>query len=58
VVDPPEKVQKGFDPQHTAPLAAQLRPVAEAAQTEFVVVSPYFVPRKGGVECLILIHGR
>jgi cardiolipin synthase C len=50
VVDPPDKVQETFDPQHTAPLTAQLRPVADAAQTELVVVSPYFVPGKRGVE--------
>ena len=49
VVDPPDKAQETFDPQRTAPLTAQLRPVADAAQTELVVVSPYFVPGKPGV---------
>jgi putative cardiolipin synthase len=49
VVDPPDKVHKTFDPQHTAPLTAQLRSVVDAAQTELVVVSPYFVPGTQGV---------
>jgi|RhiMetdeSRZDD1v2_1073273.scaffolds.fasta_scaffold1153788_2 hypothetical protein len=30
-------------------LASQLRPIAEAAQIEFVLVSPYFVPGDRGV---------
>jgi putative cardiolipin synthase len=50
VVDPPDKAQEKFDPQRTAPLTSQLRPVVDAAQTELVVVSPYFVPGKQGVE--------
>ena len=33
-------------------MTAQLRPTADAAQTEFVLVSPYFVPRDRGVEWL------
>jgi putative cardiolipin synthase len=49
VADPPEKAQDGFDPQRTERLTAQLRPVADAAQSELVVVSPYFVPGKSGV---------
>jgi putative cardiolipin synthase len=48
VVDPPDKAQEKFDPQRTAPLTSQLRPVVDAAQTELVVVSPYFVPGKQG----------
>jgi cardiolipin synthase C len=52
VVDPPEKVQAGFEARRAEQLTAQLGPTAEAAQTEFVLVSPYFVPRDRGVEWL------
>jgi putative cardiolipin synthase len=51
VVDPPEKAQAGFE-RHAELVKAQLRPVVEAAQTEFVAVSPYFVPQDSGVEWL------
>ena len=50
VVDPPEKVQAGFEARRSEQLTSQLRPAVEAAQTEFVLVSPYFVPRHSGVE--------
>jgi cardiolipin synthase C len=50
VVDPPEKVQAGFEARQSEQLTSQLRPAVEAAQTEFVLVSPYFVPRHSGVE--------
>jgi cardiolipin synthase C len=52
VVDPPEKAQAGFEARRSEQLSAQLRPTADAAQTEFVLVSPYFVPRDRGVEWL------
>jgi putative cardiolipin synthase len=52
VVDPPEKAQAGFEARRSEQLTAQLRPTADAAQTEFVLVSPYFVPRERGVEWL------
>ena len=48
VVDPPEKAQAGFEARRSEQLTAQLRPTADAAQTEFVLVSPYFVPRDRG----------
>lgn len=51
VVDPPEKAQAGFE-RHSELVKAQLRPVVEAGQTEFIAVSPYFVPRDSGVEWL------
>jgi putative cardiolipin synthase len=50
VVDPPEKVQAEFAARRSEQLASQFGPTAEAAQTEFVLVSPYFVPRDRGVE--------
>lgn len=49
VVDPPEKVQAGFEARRSEQLTAQLGPTADAAQTEFVLVSPYFVPRDRGL---------
>jgi putative cardiolipin synthase len=49
-VDPVQKAQPGFDPRRSEQLSAQLRPIAEAAETEFVLVSPYFVPLDRGVE--------
>jgi putative cardiolipin synthase len=52
VADPPEKVEAGFDPRRSEQLTAQLRPAAERARTEFVLVSPYFVPRDRGVAWL------
>jgi putative cardiolipin synthase len=52
VVDPPEKAQAGFEARRSEQLTAQLRPTAEVARTEFVLVSPYFVPRDRGVEWL------
>jgi putative cardiolipin synthase len=51
-VDPPEKAQAGFEARRAEQLSRQLGPTAEAAQTEFVLVSPYFVPRDRGVEWL------
>jgi putative cardiolipin synthase len=50
VVDPPEKAQPGFEDRGSEQLNLQLRPTAESAQTELVVVSPYFVPRDNTVE--------
>jgi putative cardiolipin synthase len=52
VVDPPEKAQAGFEDRRSEQLTGQLGPTAEAAQTEFVLVSPYFVPRDKGVAWL------
>jgi putative cardiolipin synthase len=49
-VDPPEKVQPGFETRRAEQLADQLGPTAEAGQSEFVLVSPYFVPRDRRVE--------
>jgi putative cardiolipin synthase len=49
-VDPAEKVQPGFEARRAEQLAGQLGPTAEAGQSEFVLVSPYFVPRNRGVE--------
>lgn len=42
----------GFDARRAEQLTAQLRPTADSAQTEFVLVSPYFVPLDRGVEWL------
>jgi putative cardiolipin synthase len=49
-VDPLEKVQPGFETRRAEQLADQLGPTAEAGQSEFVLVSPYFVPRDRGTE--------
>jgi cardiolipin synthase C len=52
VVDPPDKAQAGFEARRSEQLTRQLRPTADAAQSEFVLVSPYFVPQDRGVEWL------
>jgi putative cardiolipin synthase len=52
VVDPPEKAQAGFEARRSEQLTGLLRPTADAAQSEFVLVSPYFVPQDRGVEWL------
>jgi putative cardiolipin synthase len=49
VVDPPEKVEEDFEHRRSEQLTAQLRPTAETAQEELVVVSPYFVPGDRGL---------
>lgn len=49
-VDPVEKAEPGFDARRSEQLSAQLRPTAESAQAEFVLVSPYFVPLDRGVD--------
>ena len=51
-VDPPEKGQAGFEDRRSEQLTTQLGPTVEAAQREFVLVSPYFVPGDKGVEWL------
>jgi putative cardiolipin synthase len=48
--DPPEKVEAGFETRRAEQLTGQLRPTADAARTEFVLVSPYFVPRDQGLK--------
>jgi len=57
VFDPPEKAEPGFA-RHAEQVNAQLRPIAESAQTELVMVSPYFVPRDRGVEWVRTLRQR
>jgi putative cardiolipin synthase len=48
VADPPDKSKADFD-NIEEQLSSILGPAVTAAQTELVVVSPYFVPRDSGV---------
>lgn len=48
VVDPPEKVVTGLDRDRYHPMKAIFRH-ARAADDEFLVMSPYFIPAKEGV---------
>ena len=55
--DDPGKVEgAGKDPSHN--LMPQLRPQFDSARDSVVLVSPYFVPRKGGVEFLRSLRAR
>ena len=55
--DDPGKVEHaGKDPSHN--LMPQLRPQFDGAHDSVVLVSPYFVPRKGGVEFLRSLRAR
>jgi cardiolipin synthase C len=45
-------VHPGFEARCAEQLAGQLGPTAEAGQSEFVLVSPCFVPRNQGIEWL------
>ena len=55
--DDPGKVEDaGKDPSHN--LMPQLRPQFDSARESVVLVSPYFVPRKGGVEFLRSLRAR
>jgi putative cardiolipin synthase len=57
ICDSPDKITHGTtdSPNDVGP---QLRAIAEAAKKEVYVVSPYFIPRKRGVELLTGIHAR
>jgi putative cardiolipin synthase len=57
VYDPPEKAEAGFT-RHGEQVNARLRPTADSAQTELVMVSPYFVPRDRGVDWLRTLRQR
>jgi len=51
VYDAPEKVRSNDTPPE-ARITTSLKTVAEAAESELLVVSPYFVPRKAGIQWL------
>jgi putative cardiolipin synthase len=50
VADPPEKAAETYAGKHPEQLSSVMGPVVRAAEKELVIVSPYFVPRKSGVE--------
>lgn len=50
VADPPDKALMSKEEFQKHRLAYQVSPVVEAGQAEFLVLSPYFVPRQAGVE--------
>jgi putative cardiolipin synthase len=49
IADPPEKITQPAKTSSDTYLGAQISPHARAAQSDLLVVSPYFVPRKEGV---------
>jgi len=50
IADPPEKLTQPAGTQNDTYLGGQISPYARAARSDLLVVSPYFVPRKTGVE--------
>jgi len=50
IADPPDKLTQPPGTQSDAYLGGQVSPYARAARSDLLVVSPYFVPRKTGVE--------
>jgi cardiolipin synthase C len=52
IADPPDKLTKPAGTPNSAYLGDQLSPHASAARSNLLVVSPYFVPGKEGVEFL------
>jgi len=52
IADPPDKLSKPAGTRSDAYLGDQLSPHASAARSNLLVVSPYFVPGKEGVEFL------
>ena len=50
IADPPDKLSQPAGTPNDGSLGAQLTPLAGAAQSDLLVVSPYFVPGKEGVE--------
>jgi putative cardiolipin synthase len=57
VNDHPDKVATSADKTETH-LAPQLRELADKTKRELFLISPYFVPGKGGVELLAGVHQR
>lgn len=52
VADPPEKITQPEDLHAAGYLGGQISPYASATQFDLLVVSPYFVPGKDGVDFL------
>jgi putative cardiolipin synthase len=50
IADPPEKLNKPPGTRSDSYLGGQVSPYARAARSDLLVVSPYFVPGKAGVE--------
>jgi putative cardiolipin synthase len=50
IADPPDKLSEPAGTPNPGSLGAQLSPLAGAAQSDLLVVSPYFVPGKEGVQ--------
>jgi putative cardiolipin synthase len=50
VADPPDKAADDLDPDDPDLITSELGPFVRAAESELIVISPYFVPRKKGVE--------
>lgn len=57
LVDKPEKVEGAPTPQDSKTLI-RMADLAERAEKDFLIVSPYFVPRKEGVEWLAALVDR
>lgn len=50
IADPPEKLNKPAGTRSDAFLEGQISPRARAVRSDILVVSPYFVPGKGGLD--------
>jgi putative cardiolipin synthase len=50
LVDKPEKAAGASGPEEPVKLGRQLRPIAEAARSELIISSPYFIPGKEGMK--------
>ncbi len=52
IVDPPDKIQEGFDPDTPGQIRTELSPEFANAEKEIFAVSPYFVPREQGLQAV------
>lgn len=57
VYDPPGKLDKAA-PASAGRVFAALRPLVEAAQSELLIITPYFVPSARGIEMLCTMTAR
>ena len=50
VTDRPEKLQTAINKEQLTELGAELERIIEAAEDEVIIITPYFVPQRAGVE--------
>jgi len=56
--DRPERVNASGPPDPSNSMGPRLREIIEGAQNEALLISPYFVPREGGVKLFAKMRGR